>query len=379
MRTDPPPCPHRPPCPGCPRFGESGIPRAAWEALAALARDAGLPPPAVVEGPAFGYRLRARLAVRGRATSPKIGIFQEGSHRIVDIPRCLVHHPLVNRVAATVRDAIRATGVAPYVDRSHRGVLRYLQVVVERRSERAQVVLVANGEEPDALAGLARHLERALGPSLHSLWWNGNPARTNTILGPHWHRFTGAEAVREEIGGADVFFPPGAFGQTNLVLADRLVAQVAAWVPDGAAVTEFHAGCGAIGLGLLARAARVAFNEVQPDALAGLDLGLAAQPAAERARATILPGPAADFVERACAADVVIVDPPRKGLEAALLEGLVREPPARLIVVSCSLVAFLREARALLDDGRVRLAALVPFALFPFTEHVETVALFERR
>ncbi len=347
--------------------------------LAALAVEAGLAPPEVVEGPAFGYRHRARLAIRGRATSPKLGIFQEGSHRIVDIPRCLVHHPLVNRVAAALRDAIRATGVAPYVDRSHRGVLRYLQVVVERRSERAQVVLVANGEEPDALAGLARHLERALGPSLHSLWWNGNPARTNTILGPHWHRFTGAEAVREEIGGADVFFPPGAFGQTNLVLADRLVAQVAAWVPDGAAVTEFHAGCGAIGLGLLARAARVAFNEVQPDALAGLDLGLAAQPAAERARATILPGPAADFVERACAADVVIVDPPRKGLEAALLEGLVREPPARLIVVSCSLVAFLREARALLDDGRVRLAALVPFALFPFTEHVETVALFERR
>jgi 23S rRNA (uracil1939-C5)-methyltransferase len=379
VRTDPPPCPHRPPCPGCPRFGESGIPRAAWEALAALARDAGLPPPAVVEGPAFGYRLRARLAVRGRATSPKIGIFQEGSHRIVDIPRCLVHHPVVNAVAAALKDALRATGVAPYADRPHRGVLRYLQVVVERRTGRAQVVLVANGDDPAAVAPVAGHLEGALGETLQSLWWNGNPAHTNAILGAHWHRFTGAEAVCEEIGGAQVFFPPGAFGQTNLVLADRIVAQVAGWVRDGTRVTEFHAGCGAIGLGLLARAAQVTFNEVSPDALAGLALGIAAQPPAARGRVELLPGPANRYIDRARAAEVVIVDPPRKGLDPELLDALVHDPPRRLIVVSCSLEAFQREARALLDGGRVVLAALVPFALFPHTTHVETVALFERR
>jgi tRNA/tmRNA/rRNA uracil-C5-methylase (TrmA/RlmC/RlmD family) len=65
-------------------------------ALTALCREADVPPPAVVEGPPFGYRHRARLAVRGRSASPKVGIFQEGTHRIVDIPRCLVHHPLVN-------------------------------------------------------------------------------------------------------------------------------------------------------------------------------------------------------------------------------------------------------------------------------------------
>ncbi len=55
---------------------------------------------------AFGYRHRKRLAVRGRAASPKIGIFQEGSHRVVDIPRCLVHHPLVNEVAAITKETL---------------------------------------------------------------------------------------------------------------------------------------------------------------------------------------------------------------------------------------------------------------------------------
>jgi len=316
--------------------------------------------------------------VRGRAASPKIGIFQQGTHRIVDVPRCLVHHPLVNTVAAAVKDAVRATGIPPYADRAHRGVVRAVQIVVARAPEAAQVVLVANGDDPRDVAPLAARLAGALGTSLHSLWWNGNPQRTNVVLGPHWARLAGPEAVRETIGGAAVYFPPGAFGQANLDLADRLVARVAACVPDGARVLELHAGCGAIGLGLLARA-EVAFNEVEAASLAGLELGLAAAPPAARRRATILPGPAAAHAGRVGEADVVIVDPPRRGLEPALLDALVATPPARLVAVSCGLPAFLREARRLLAGGRLALAELMAFALFPHTGHTEVLARFERR
>ena len=76
--------------------------------------------------------------------------------------------------------------------------------------------------------------------------------------------------------------------------------------------------------------------------------------------------------------DVVICDPPRRGLEEPLLARLAAAPPSRLAIVSCNLDAFLGEARTLVREGGMRLTALVPFALFPFTEHVETVALFER-
>jgi 23S rRNA (uracil1939-C5)-methyltransferase len=98
-----------------------------------------------------------------------------------------------------------------------------------------------------------------------------------------------------------------------------------------------------------------------------------------QARADVRPGPAADHVDVLREADVAIVDPPRKGLDAPVLDALAADPPARLVTVSCDLGAFLREARTLLDAGRVRLSALVPFALFPNTAHVETTALFERR
>jgi len=372
-------CPHRPPCPGCPRFGEAGIIRTAYDALAALARANGLPAPSVVEGPAHGHRHRARLAVRGRATSPKVGIFQEESHRITDVPRCVVHHPLVNEVAAALKTAVRRTGVTLYGDRSHRGLLRYLQVVVERRTTTAQVVLVANDETPDALAPTAEALAAALGPRLHSLWWNGNTDPSNAILGSDWHRWSGPETTCETIGGARVFYPPGAFGQANLPLADRIVALVHGWVPADARVLEFHAGVGAIGLGLVARGSTLTFNEVSRFSLVGLNLGLDALGPETRARTTVLRGPAASHLDALAAADVVICDPPRRGLEEPLLERLAADPPARLIVVSCNPDAFLDESRVLLRAGKTRLVHLVPFALFPYTEHVETVALFERQ
>jgi tRNA/tmRNA/rRNA uracil-C5-methylase (TrmA/RlmC/RlmD family) len=184
--------------------------------------------------------------------------------------------------------------------------------------------------------------------------------------------------VRESIGGADVFFPPGAFGQSHLELADRLVAAVHDLVPDGARVAEFYCGVGPIGLGLLARTAQVAFVESAPGALRGLDLGLAARPAAERARAMVVAGEAGASLDALAGADVVIADPPRKGLDAPLAQALAASPPVRFVYVSCDLASFRRDLDVLRAAGRLRLASLTAFALFPNTAHVETLACFDR-
>ena len=232
--------------------------------------------------------------------------------------------------------------------RPHLGALRSLQVVVERgASVPRSCWWERRGSRP--LQPLARALEGLLADELHSLWWNGNPARTNVILGPHWHRFSGPETVRERIAGADVFFPPGAFGQSHLELADQLVEQVHAWVPEQRRVLELYAGCGPIGLGLLARSREVVFNEVSPAGLAGLALGLAVRPEAERARARLIPGEAGAAAPALAACDVAIADPPRQGLDAPLLEALLATPPERFIYASCDLGTFLPQARALVQ------------------------------
>src|ERR1700716_1873238 len=120
-------CPHRPPCPGCPRFGERGIASAARGALDELARVHGLPEVPVISGETAGFRLRARLAIRGRLGSPKLGLFELGTHRVVHIPHCSVQHPLINRVAAVVRRALVDTRVTCYSDKDPFGLAPYLR------------------------------------------------------------------------------------------------------------------------------------------------------------------------------------------------------------------------------------------------------------
>lgn len=240
-------------------------------------------------------------------------------------------------------------------------------------------MIVANDSSPASARELMEAIQRELGDSLHSLWWNGNPERTNVILGPHWEHQVGPATLCEQIGGVRVHYPPGAFGQSHLGLADRLAARVAAWIPESARVCEFHAGCGALSLGWLGRIGHLDANELAPAGLAGLHVGLAERPAPERNRVQIVPGRAAHHTELVDGADVVVVDPPRSGLEPELLARLTDDPPRRLITVACGLDAFERETQALLAARRLELAELRVFDLFPYTEHVETLARFERR
>ena len=371
-------CPHRPPCAGCPRFGEPGIADNARDALNALARHHGLADVAVICGPTSGSRLRARLAIRGRLGSPKLGLFEAGTHRVVHIPNCSVHHPLINRVASVVRRALVDAGVTSYSDNAHLGLARYLQVVVERSSQTAQVVLVVNDTTVDRVAACLDLIRERLGSDLHSLWFNANNERSNTILGAAFQSWCGPASVVEHFGGPAVHYPPGAFGQNNLEIAQRIIEQVRAHIPVGARVAEFYAGVGAIGLSLLERVGHLHLNEVGPHSLAGLEAGLAALDAVGRAKVSVVPGPAGTATQAADGAQVVIVDPPRKGLDPVLMRHLVEHTPPRLLYVSCGLESFLRDAAQLTVDGTLRLVTLTAFNLLPFTDHVETVACFER-
>jgi tRNA/tmRNA/rRNA uracil-C5-methylase (TrmA/RlmC/RlmD family) len=371
-------CPHRPPCPGCPRYGEPGIAPAASAELESLARLHGLPPVPVVSGATGGFRLRARLAIRGRQGAPKLGMFQLGTHRVVHIPECPIQHPLINRVAAVVRRALVDADVSIYSESVHRGHARYLQVVVERASQTAQVVLVANSPTVEPLAACLERIREALGDRLHSLWFNSHCERTNAVLGPQFANWCGPQTVTERFGGAAVHYPPGAFGQSNLDIAERIVGHVRGLVPQGAHVAEFYAGVGAIGLSLLPRVSAVRLNELSPHSLQGLALGIEGLEDADRAKVEVVPGAAGAALQAASGVDVVIADPPRKGLDRELLERLVEQPPGRFIYVSCGLESFLRDTARVTAGGGLRLRSLAAFNLMPFTEHVETVACFDR-
>ncbi len=369
-------CSHLPACPGCPRFAaHDPAPESVAELRALCQRHNARFD--LVSGARRGFRQRARLAVRGRIGSAKIGVFAEGTHRVVDIPRCEIHHPLINRVALALKASIRELNVACYSDNAHAGLVRALQIAVERSSQTAQVVLVCNAGEPASAQPLLEALAARVGPELHSLWWNGNPELTNRVLGDSFHRISGPECLVETIGGAKVFFPPAAFGQSNLDLFDRIVAQIHASVPDGSHLVELYAGCGGIGLGLVSRARSVVFNELGAASLAGLDRGLAELPADVRERARVVRGSAEAASTEIRRDSVVIVDPPRKGLGPELLEALGARTPERLIYVSCGLDSFARDVGVLVSQG-LSFESATAYDLFPYTRHIEILAEFRR-
>jgi len=343
-----------------------------------LAQKHGLPAVRVVSGEMTGFRQRARLAIRGRLGAPKLGLFELGTHHVVHIPNCLVHHPLINRVAAVVRKALADAKVTTYSDHAHLGLARYLQVVVERSSQTAQVVLVGNSADAEPFNASFSLIRERLGAELHSLWWNGNRERTNTIVGPEFQHICGPESVVEHFGGNAVHYPPGAFGQNNLNIAERIIEHVRSELPAGSRVAEFYAGVGAIGLSVLEHVRELRLNELSPHSLHGLSLGLGELAQAERAKISIQVGVAGEACEMARGVDVVIADPPRKGLDPQLTTALSEEPPARFVYVSCGLDSFLSDSEHLLARGKLRLSALTAFNLIPNTDHVETVARFER-
>jgi tRNA/tmRNA/rRNA uracil-C5-methylase (TrmA/RlmC/RlmD family) len=373
-------CSHRPPCPGCPRIGLAGIAPVAQAALAALAREQGVDAVAVVEGAPAGFRHRSRLAIRGRIGSPKIGMFELGTHHVVHIPRCLVHHPLINDMAAAVRSAMVEARMSTYSEAAHQGLVRYLQVAVERSSQTAQLVLVCNTAGVGPVVDFLDRLRERCGAGLHSLWLNRNTGTGNTILGEEFHWWHGPQSVVERFGGAGVHYPPGAFGQSNLDVAQALIAQVRQEIPPGSRVMELYAGVGAIGLSVLERAGALTLNELAAPSLQGLELGLAGLDKAQRSRVSVVPGPAGapEAIAAAAHAEVIIADPPRKGLDRGLLDHLSGKPPERLLYVSCGLESFLEDTRRLLAGGRLRLTRLTAFNLVPYTDHVETLASFER-
>ena len=371
----PPTCPHLPACPGCPRFGAlDPAPLAARQLRELCERHAARHD--FVVGARHGFRHRARLSVRGRIGRPKIGIFAEGSHRVVDIPTCQIHHPLINEVARELKTVMRELRISSYSDSAHLGLVRALQVVVQRSTASAQLVLICNEAAPAAAVPLLLLLTERLGARLHSAFWNGNTDVTNRILGEVFHHVTGPEAVVERIGGANVFFPPGAFGQNNLDLFESMVEAIHAAVPAGRHVVELYAGAGAIGLGLVSRSLGVVFNEISPASLAGLQLGLN-DLGQHRSRAAVLPGPAALAAHAIQTDSLVIVDPPRKGLDPELLVALRQRPPERLLYVSCDLGSLIRDAEVLRAGGLL-LEQATGYDLFPYTDHLETLASFRR-
>lgn len=340
-------------------------------------KDLEMLPPLGMEQP-WGYRNKAVFRAGMVADGPRLGFVGRGTHDLVPATDCRLQSPQACAAAHVVEGWMRAAGIAPYDARTRRGVLRHLMVRTNKKGETMVVPVTAVERLPKA-DGLVEALRSAL-PGLRSVVQNINPRSTQEILGGKNHVLWGEERLEDELMGLTFRLSPLSFYQVNAVQTQRLYGQALefAALSGGETVVDAYCGAGTIGLALSACAQKVVGIEIVPDAI---------RDARENARRNGIAN--AEFIVGACEErlpalvaeglrpDVVILDPPRKGCDEAVLCAAARSGPKRMVYVSCNPATLARDAARLAGLGYSPVRARI-VDMFPWTGEVECVALLQK-
>jgi 23S rRNA (uracil1939-C5)-methyltransferase len=388
-------CPHFGPCGGCSLLDrpydievsdKSRRFAARVAAEPALARAELLPLLAARE-PLF-YRTTLKVPFASTRRGPVCGFFRRGTHRIVDLHECAIQHPLLTELLVAARELAVRLRTPIYDEARHRGLLRHLLARVAPGTGRALAGLVVTEAAHPATRAVARELlARFERRGLVGVVENVNARRTSVIAGPLTRPLVGTPFLVEEADGLRLRAGITSFVQANSAQASVLYAEVLRLVggsrPDapgdltGWHVADLFAGGGAIALRLARAGARV--TAIERHAAAVRDGVAAARENGLAGRARWVPADAAEGLRDldAQGLDALVVDPPRKGLGPELVELLCGLRLPRLVYVSCNPDSLVSDLAALARAFEVR--ALRPVDLFPRTEHLEAVALLERR
>jgi 23S rRNA (uracil1939-C5)-methyltransferase len=326
------------------------------------------------------YRNKAQVPIGQEEGGLVGGFYAQGSHRIIDMEACLIQHEKNDDVVRRVKRIAGELGIRAYDEASGRGLLRHVVVKVGFRTGDVMVVLVTNGEKVqrvDELVGLIREEV----PGVKSIVQNVNMGRTNVIFGDRTVVLWGEEYIRDWIGDIQFAISARSFYQVNPVQTEVLYGKALeyAGLSGGETVIDAYCGIGTISLFLAQRAGHVYGVEIVEDAIA--DARRNAELNGMTSKVTFEAGPAEVVIPAwkrdGVAADVIVVDPPRKGCDAALLQTIGEMQPERVVYVSCNPATLARDLR-MLEDAGYRTVEVQPVDMFPHTVHVESVALLVR-
>lgn len=331
------------------------------------------------------YRNKAKYVVAARPEGGLVlGSYAPGSHSVVDMAGCQVPEEPIDDVARRLRHLLEALGATAFDERSRAGELRY--IVIRRNAEgEVLVVLVAATAGQRALLGRAARTLRAEAPAIAGVVLHVNASRSAAIFasdGPPDLVLDGAGALTEQVGDVRLHLSARAFFQINRLAASRLYVEAArlAGARPGLRVVDLYSGVGGIALLLAAQGASVVGVESLPAAVA--DARRSAEASGLSGRARFQEGDAAVGLRAAIRTlgglDVLIVNPPRKGLAPAARTAILQAASRRVIYVSCGPRSLADDLTVLVDAG-YRIDAVRPFDLLPGTPHVETLVSLAKK
>ena len=328
----------------------------------------------------FHYRNKAQFPF-GKNRDGKIitGFYAGRTHSIIENTSCHLGKEVNEEILEKILAWMNAFHVEPYNEATGKGLMRHSLIRCGFRTGEIMVCLVINGRKIPGEEALVDSLK--IIPGMTSISLNVNKEKTNVILGREVINLWGRPYIEDYIGEVKYQISPLSFFQVNPVQTERLYGKALeyAGLTGEETVWDLYCGIGTISLFLARKARKVYGVEIIPDAIedarrnASLNGFTNTEFYVGKAE-EVLPE---KYEKEGVRADVIVVDPPRKGCDENLLSTMVKMQPERIVYVSCDSATLARDLRYLCDNG-YELKRVCPADMFPQTVHVEAIVLLQR-
>lgn len=328
----------------------------------------------------YRYRNKVQLPIGERNGEVVIGFYAQRSHDIIDIDTCYIQDEVADRVINITKEWINKYKIPTYNEETKKGLLRHIMIRKGFKTGDVMVVLVSKDKNVSNLNYFIQRIKDEI-EGIKSIVLNINPKDTNVILGEECIVLYGEDHIKDYIGNFRFNISPLSFFQVNPVQTEVLYNKALEYanLTGEEIVFDAYCGTGTISLFLAQKAKKVYGVEIVPQAIENA-IENAKQNNVENVEfivgesETVIP----KLIEEGIKADVIVVDPPRKGCEKSLLEAIAKSNPKRIVYVSCDPATLARDL-AILNELGYKTNEVQPVDMFPQTAHVECVALIEKK
>lgn len=331
-----------------------------------------------MENPYF-YRNKAQYPVGiGKDGKPVMGVFANRTHEIVPIEKCMIQNQQNEKVAKFILDYITKNNISIYNENTRKGLVRHIVTKIGVKTGQIMCIIVINGYEIPNEASLTKAI-LAKFPEVKSIVKNINIQNTNVILGKQNVNLYGNGYIEDKLGGYTFRISPLSFYQVNPVQAERLyqIGMEAANITKDDIVFDLYCGIGTISLFMSKYAKKVYGIEIVKEAVEAAKTNAKIN---NVENAEFLCGDVENVLQdllysKKVMPDIIMVDPPRKGLDKNTIQNILKVRPKKLVYISCNPATLVRDLSALEEVYEMK--KIKPVDMFPFTSHVECVALME--
>ena len=333
-----------------------------------------------MENPLF-YRNKAQYPVGlDKEGNPIIGVFANRTHEIIPIKECLIQNKESQELARFVIEFIKKNKISVYDENSRKGLIRHIVTKVGLKSNEVMLVLVINGRDILCEQKLVKEVLEKF-PNVKSIVKNINNKNTNVIMGKENINLYGNGYIKDILGDYVFKISPLSFYQVNPVQAEKLynIGVEAAAISKNDVVFDLYCGIGTISLFMAKYAKKVYGIEIVEEAI---------EDAKENAKLNkvgnieFIAGDVELILDdlinnKKVIPDVIMIDPPRKGLDNKSIENILKVSPKKMVYISCNPATLVRDLAKLEEKYEIKM--IRPVDMFPFSKHIECVSVLTLR